>query len=394
MLIRLLSLLTVCLTIAGCCPCCKTCNAPTGQNTLTPAEVAEGWLLLFDGETLFGWQPGCKADWKAAEGAISVSEGEQGLLCTTSPFADYVLKVDFQAAKGANSGLFLRTPLRDADVSANAYELNIAPSDNPFPTGGFVKRQKAAAVAESDNWRTFEVTAQGGHFTVKLDGQSVLDYTDPKPVARGLIGLQHNAGKAAFRNIKLKPLGLASIFNGKDLSQWKIFPDMQSKFTVTPEGWINVKDGKGQLESAGQYGDFTLQLEAFVNGKTLNSGVFFRCIPGEQMNGYESQIQNGCKDGDRTQPADCGTGGIFRRVNARRVVADDFQWFSKTIHAVGDHVAIWVNGYQVTDWTDDRKPDPNPRKGLRVEPGTLMLQGHDATTDINFRNFRIAELPK
>ena len=65
-----------------------------------------------------------------------------------------------------------------------------------------------------------------------------------------------------------------------------------------------------------------------------------------------------------------------------------------TIHADGPHMAVWVNGYQVSDWTDRRKPDPNPRKGLRLEPGTIMLQGHDPTTDLSFRNLRIAEMPK
>ena len=84
------------------------------------------------------------------------------------------------------------------------------------------------------------------------------------------------------------------------------------------------------------------------------------------MAGYESQIHNGFLEGDRTRPVDCGTGGIFRRQNARRVVADDFAWFRKTIIADGPHMAVWVNGFQVTDWTDKRPPDPNPRRGLRL----------------------------
>ena len=61
--------------------------------------------------------------------------------------------------------------------------------------------------------------------------------------------------------------------------------------------------------------------------------------------------------------------------------------------ANGRHMATWVNGYQMTDWTDDRKPDPNPRKGLRVEPGTISLQAHDKTTNLRFRNLQIGELP-
>jgi hypothetical protein len=109
-------------------------------------------------------------------------------------------------------------------------------------------------------------------------------------------------------------------------------------------------------------------------------------------NGYESQIHNGYKNGDRTKPVDHGTGAIFRRIQARRVVANDNEWFSKTIVADGPHIAVWVNGYQVTDWTDTRKPNDNPREGLRTEKGTLQIQGHDPTTDILFRDFRAAEL--
>jgi hypothetical protein len=40
---------------------------------------------------------------------------------------------------------------------------------------------------------------------------------------------------------------------------------------------------------------------------------------------------------------------------------------------------------------DQRAADPNPRKGLRLEAGTLMIQGHDPTTDLSFRNLRAAE---
>ena len=112
------------------------------------------------------------------------------------------------------------------------------------------------------------------------------------------------------------------------------------------------------------------------------------------MNGYECQIHNGIKNGDRTQPVDCGTGGIFRRHNARLVAANDLEWFHMTLIAERNHMAAWVNGYQVSDWTDDRKPDPNPRNGRRDEPGTLMLQGHDPTTNLSFRNIAIAEIAK
>ncbi len=362
-------------------------------NQLTPEELREGWILLFDGTTLFGWTPATKANWKAADGVLSASEGEPGLLVTNSQFANYVLKVDFRAGSGTNSGVFVRTPTNPGpeEVATKCYEVNIAPADNPFPTGSLVRRRRAEAPAANGDWRTFEITAEGGRLSVAVDGKKTLDYTDPKPILRGRIGLQWNRGTIEFRNVKLRPLGMTNLTNGTDLSGWKVYP--KSTANITPEGWIHLAGGKGQLESRGQYADFTLQLEVMVNGSGLNSGVFFRSIPGEMWNGYESQIHNGYKNDDRAQPADCGTGGIFRRQNARRVVANDREWFAKTIHADGNHMAVWVNGYQVSDWSDTRKPAENPRQGQRLKAGTVILQGHDPTSDFLFRNIRIVELP-
>jgi hypothetical protein len=363
------------------------------HNQLTQSEIDDGWILLFDGETTFGWRHDNDANWKVADGVIAVSEGEKGLLYTTAQFSDYILKVDFRSAADTNSGIFLSTAPDPQDPGTECYELNIAGPDNPFPTGSLVQRKKVEGDHHSDQWQSYEVQVEQGRVAVKLDDTEILTYTAPTPLRRGHIGLQLNQGRVEFRNVKLKPLGLTSIFNGKDLTGWKTYPDMDSEFTVADSGELNVKNGRGQLETEQSYGDFILQLECISHAPGLNSGIFFRCIPGEQMNGYESQIQNEFLDGDPTKPKDCGTGGIFRRQNARRVVAKDQQWFAKTIVATGPHVAVWVNGYQVTDWTDTRAPDPNPRRGLRVEPGTIMIQGHDPTTNLSFRKLFATELP-
>ena len=362
---------------------------------LSDEEVGDGWIALFDGHTLFGWQPTSRADWRVEDGEIRVGEGEPGLLLTPSQFSDYILKADFKCPADTNSGLFLHT--MDAagprDVAKTVYELNIAGQDNPFPTGSLVGRQKAQPVDPSDNnWRTFEVRIEGDQVHVQLDGEEVLKYTDPQPLGRGYIGLQLNQGDVAFRNVKLKPLGLDEVFNGRDLSGWNTAGTGTSEFSVTDEGELRVVNGPGHLESDQQYGDFIFQLECKTNERFLNSGIFFRCIPGEKMNGYESQIHNEFLDGDRTDPKDYGTGAIFRRQKARRVVADDLEWFAKTIIAHGPHMAVWVNGYQVTDWTDEREPHDNPRQGLRTAPGTFMIQGHDPTTDVSFRDLHAGEM--
>jgi hypothetical protein len=370
----------------------ESANAPLNLRPLTEQELSEGWLSLFDGQTLFGWEAASDADWRVDQGTIVVSAGEKGLLCTTTQFDDYLLKLDFRSAKGTNSGIFLATPKTPQDPAADCYELNIADSDNPFPTGSLVKRKKVEGNFDSDEWQSFEIRVEDGRVQVQLDGQPVMDYTDPRPLGRGHIGLQLNSGRVAFRNLKLKPLRPAAIFNGRDLTGWKEYPEMASKFRVTDEGLLHVKDGKGQLETERTYADFVLQLECQTHADHLNSGVFFRCIPGQVMMGYEAQIHNGFKDGDRTQPLDFGTGAIFRRKPARVVASDDQQWFFMTLVADGPHMATWVNGLQVCDWVDERPADENPRNGLRLEAGTIMIQGHDPTTDISFRNLRAADL--
>jgi hypothetical protein len=182
---------------------------------------------------------------------------------------------------------------------------------------------------------------------------------------------------------------MQSIFNGRDTTGWRTHPEMQGEFTVE-NGELRVRGGSGQLETTTSYQDFVLQLEGKTNADNLNSGIFFRCIPEDRMMGYESQIHNGFAGGDRSRPTDFGTGGIFRRQPARRVVANDHQWFRKTIIATDNHFAVWVNGYQVSDWTDPRAAHANPRQGSRREAGTIIIQAHDPTTDLSFRGLRIA----
>jgi len=359
------------------------------DKVLTKAEVHDGWIALFDGATLYGWRPQKAANFRVEDGAIIVDSGEKALLCTTTQFSDYVLKVDFRCDAKTNSGIFLRTPPKLENVKTACYELNIAPPDNAYPTASLVQRKKVEIDAPAETWHSYEVTMDGGHVMIKLNGETVLDYTDDAPVGRGFIGLQHNSGRVEFKNVKLKPLGSKPIFNEKDLEGWKQYPDMASKFTVTPEGYLSLKHGKGMLESKGTYGDFVLQLEAITHGPSLNSGVFFRSIPGEEMMGYESQIQNGSPNPKELMPR---TGSIVRRKLARTIAADDFEWFAKTIVAEGPHIAVWVNGYLVSDWVDRRKKDKNPRRGLRTDSGTIILQGHDDATEVTFRDLQISEM--
>jgi len=186
---------------------------------------------------------------------------------------------------------------------------------------------------------------------------------------------------------------MTPLFDGETLNGWSVRGKAEA---VVENGVIKLTNGSGSLASDGKYGDFILQLEYWTpvrpEGKGVNSGVFFRCIPEDTMNGYECQILN--KPGERDYQNFIGTdtGGIFRRQVGRNVGPKDGEWNYLTIAAKGNRIASWVNGIQVADWTDERAPHQNPRNGCRVEAGTIQFQGHDPETEILFRNIRIREL--
>lgn len=372
--------------------------SPDGHNRLTREELSQGWLRLFDGHTLFGWQPNSDTNWRVQDGVIVAAGEPTGLLVTTTRWADYELRCDFRVAEGGNSGVFLRTPLHPTNPAIDCYELNVCDTHPKFKSASLVGRaQPTSEVKANGDWHTFHVTVSGSQVSVKFDDQPVTEYTDDTatPLTSGFIGLQMNGGQAEFRNVFLRPLGMSDLFDGQSLAGWRVVPGSQGEFTVD-DGTIRVTGGRGFLETERTAGNFILQFEAITHGDALNSGVFFRALPGTEQapsHGYEFQIQNGIKNGDRNQPADFGTGAIFRRVAARRVISNDREWLAATLVADGPHFTTWVDGVQVVDWTDNRPVNDNPREGQRLEPGHLSLQAHDPTTNLQFRNLRLGALP-
>lgn len=378
-----------------------TCLLLFGQvNTLAPKEIEQGWISLFDGETLFGWSNEGGAQWRVADGAIVADSGESGWLRSNSQFADFILACEFRTSAQGNSGIFLRSATEGLPHETG-YEVQIWDGNPKFPTGSLVNHIRARkAKLKADEWNSYEVEARGDRFIVKLNGKKVLDGRDRKSKI-GHIGLQFNKdNKIEFRNIKLKPLGVLPIFNGKTLVGWREVkapkPPKEPPEWSVKNGAIHVEKGPGQLETLAVYSDFILQLDIRTNPRDQNhhpnSGVFFRGDTGSYWTGYESQIRNEYKNGDRTQPVDWGTGAIYNRVATRKVVADDGQYFTKTIVANGRHLAVWVNGYPVTDWEDPRPEGENARQAARLAPGPISLQAHDPTTNLDFKNIRIVAL--
>ncbi|MDG2130241.1 MAG: DUF1080 domain-containing protein [Fuerstiella sp.] len=364
---------------------------------LSDHEIRDGWISLFDGATLFGWEVPEETNWHVEDGTIVADSGKRSLLLTPFAFDDFQLRCDFHLETGGNSGVFLRTAEGAGNPAKDTYELNICDSHESHKTGSLVERHVTEDVpAVEGDWHTFEIHCEGLHITVKLDGKEIVDFTDQSgnPRSSGRIGLQMNSGRIAFRNVFLRPLNSMALFNGTDLTGLREVPGGMSTFEVKDNA-IHVANGPGFLESEDTFADFILHVEARTNGIALNSGVFFRAMPGTEetpSHGYEMQIQNGYRDDDRAKPADSGSGAIFRRAAARYVVANDNEWMVETLIAQGGKFATFVNGYQVVNWEDDRKPDENPRRGRRLDAGHISLQGHDPTTDLDFRALRIHEL--
>jgi len=367
---------------------------------LTLPELDNGWIRLFDNATMMGWTATSNANWSIADGEISASEGDQGFLLTNSRFGDFELQLEYSAPSTTNSGVFLRTTSAPKEVDRDCFELNIAPTDNPFPTGSLVGRQKVEpdAIGELDetDWHSMHAMCDGNRIQTWIDGKIAADYQDTSDRKSGLIGLQFRTGAIKFRDIRIRPIGY-SVLPAESLDGWQASATEGNATesmtaTRTDEGGISIKGGKGHIELLQNLGNFALQATVLVESSEVNTGVFFRCIPGEQMNGYECQVHHGFIN-DRRAPKDAGMGAIFRRQNARAVLSDAGQPAHVTVVADGPHFATWVEGVQVVDWTDTRPPKENPREGLRLDPGTVQLQGHDATTEAIFQALKISPIP-
>lgn len=366
---------------------------------ISAADAEAGWLALFDEHSLFGWEATSDANWSVADGVLRADAGTEGFLMSHVPFADFEFRCEYRLEKGGNSGIFLRTIRDPQDPATDCYEFNLCDSHPAFPTGSIVGRKKTGAKVDGEGtWKRVALRVEGRKVIARIDEQLAIDFQDDSQNFRpqGFIGLQKKEGRIEFRNVAVRPLGGKPIFDGRDLSAWREVPGSKSEFAVEDES-IRVTNGPGFLETRDAWVDFVLQGQAKTNGDGLNSGIFFRALPGTAeapSNGYEFQIHNAFKNGDPTQPADFGTGAIYRRQPARRIVSRDEEWFAFALVAAGPRFQSWVNGYPVLTWIDDRAPDENPRRGQRLAAGHISLQGHDPTTDLQFRAIRIAPLPR
>jgi hypothetical protein len=345
---------------------------------MTPiASAQDGWINLFDGETLFGLDSLGDTTWGVEDGVLTSTGGSGGWIATTSQFANFELQAKVRFKGGTTGGLAIRAGFDGHPSENGTAVVNLS--------------QKKG----SDDWQEIHVTAKGGDVSATVNGKAVDGITSGR--TRGHIGIQHHhrEGKVEVAELRLKPLGFTPLFDGKTLDGWNIIENRASKFSVV-EGAIDILDGNGQIETVGLYKDFVLQLDIISLGEHLNSGVFFRGPVGVFWKGYESQVRNQWSGDDRTKPVDYGTGGNYGNQNSRKVVSTDGEWFQKTIVVTDNHAAVWIDGYQTSDFTDTRPISRNNdgKNGYVPGPGTIHLQGHDPTTHLRFKNIGLQEYSK
>jgi len=226
------------------------CGLFGADNALTPQQKAEGWMLLFDGKTLNGWDsavaqaggarqggapkqaaapkpaaagpaavgsnpracstpqgqaqlPAGSSHWEVVDGSLVPCGDTAGYLTSKDGYANFVLALDFRAGEDANSGIFVRSP-----GGTSGYEVQIWKTQpEGYNTGSIVATAKTGGEFNflANQWNHFEITADGDHLVVVLNGVKTLDVRDSK-FAEGRIRLQYQKYPIDFKNIMLRAL--------------------------------------------------------------------------------------------------------------------------------------------------------------------------------------------
>ena len=187
---------------------------------MLPALAQDGFRPLFDGKTLNGWDGDTRL-WSVRDGTITGSTDNTKITHNTfliyraAPFKDFVLHAEAKL-RNHNSGIQFRSEELPEFVM-RGYQADMAEGnwwgsiyEEKGTRGVLVNgwKGKAEKVVKPDDWNTVEVSAQGDHLQVWVNGLLTADLHDSAR-AEGLIGLQLHAGPAMqvqFRNIRIKEL--------------------------------------------------------------------------------------------------------------------------------------------------------------------------------------------
>lgn len=174
------------------------------------------------------------------------------------------------------------------------------------------------------------------------------------------------------------------LFNGKDLSGWKIHGT--EKWYVE-KGELICESGPdkqyGYLATDKNFQDFELTLE-FKQESNGNSGVFFRSsLDGTKITGWQAEVA----------PLNRHSGGIYESYgrgwliqpdSAKEKALKEGEWNKMVVRVKGNNVTTWLNGEQMVTLDDEK---------IGQGQGKIALQIHDGGgVKVRWRNIKIREL--
>jgi len=302
---------------------------------LTPEEKAEGFVPIFDGKTLEGWD-GDPRLWSVQDGVIrgqtteeNKAKGNTFCIWRGGQLKDFILKIQFRIQNG-NSGIQYRSKeVSKWVISGYQAEVEDTPGKVGFlyhekgrkylaRVGDFVvidgegKKAVVSKVADVEDlkaktyykkqdWNEYTIIAQGNYIrhylngcpTIALiDNDRVVNPDDPKDTngaaREGLLALQIHAGPpmtVEFRDIRIKNLAAnygkaVRLFNGENLDGWTVpFEKLQEANTFTVKDGVLDDTGKpaGYIRTTDDFTNYTLHLQMRHLAKG-NSGVLVRAV--------------------------------------------------------------------------------------------------------------------
>lgn len=190
----------------------------------------------------------------------------------------------------------------------------------------------------------------------------------------GLIALSFVAPSTAD---DLKP-----IFNGKDLTGWKV--PATNVFWKVVDGVIvgeNDPAKKGSMLWTEQaYGDFVLECEARWSGE-IDSGIMLRKPELQLQMGVSRSLKK-----DLTCSFYTGGKEKYPEAGQAKDLEKHFKpgdWNKYRLEARGSTFTVWLNGTQIAKYTDAKYAEAAPI-GLQIHPGLAMK--------VAFRNIRLQAL--
>ena len=169
------------------------------------------------------------------------------------------------------------------------------------------------------------------------------------------------------------------IFNGKDLSGWKV-PAENPWWSVSPDGTLVGKEDekkKGNvLYTEKSYKDLVFEAEAKWSGE-IDSGFFFRKPEAQVQIGVSRSLKK-----DMTASIYAG-GGYPGKAEGVDKLLKEGDWNHFKVEVKGSTYKVWLNGQHVLTYESDKHPNPGPI-GLQIHGGVKMT--------VEFRNLKVKEL--